>query len=65
MPSIAWPWAIVLCGFNDVEAAPQPREYYEALYPRAGTGGLSCELIAPTAEGRMHGAHRGRTRITG
>jgi hypothetical protein len=40
MPSIAWPWAIVLCRFSDIGPVPQPREYYEALYTRAGTGGL-------------------------
>jgi len=40
MPTINWPWAIVLCRFNDVSAVPQNADYYEDLYTRNGTGGL-------------------------
>src|SRR5262245_55019245 len=40
MPTINWPWAIVLCRFNDVAAVPQQRDYYEDLFTRNGTGGL-------------------------
>ncbi|MFF1322418.1 hypothetical protein ACFVZZ_23745 [Streptomyces chartreusis] len=40
MPSINWPWAIVLCRFNDVAVVPKPREYYVDLYTVGGSGGL-------------------------
>jgi hypothetical protein len=38
--TINWPWAIILCRFNDVPAIPQPVDYYEDLFTRNGTGGL-------------------------
>ncbi|MFF1680927.1 hypothetical protein ACFVYG_33420 [Streptomyces sp. NPDC058256] len=41
MPSIDWPWAIILCRFSDVPAVPQPREYYVDLYAQGGAGGLA------------------------
>ena len=40
MPTINWPWAIVLCRFRDVAAVPQPRDYYEDLFTHNGAGGL-------------------------
>jgi hypothetical protein len=40
MPTIDWPWAILLCRFSDVPAEPQPRDYYERLYAGNGTGGV-------------------------
>lgn len=40
MSTINWPWAIVLCQFNDVPAVPHAPDYYEALYAQNGTGGL-------------------------
>ena len=40
MSTINWPWAIILCRFNDVAAIPQPVDYYEDLFTRNGTGGL-------------------------
>jgi hypothetical protein len=40
MPSINWPWAIILCRFSDIPATPQNVDYYEDLFTRNGTGGL-------------------------
>lgn len=40
MANINWPWAIILCRFNDVPTVPQARDYYEDLFTRNGTGGL-------------------------
>lgn len=40
MSTTNWPWAIVLCRFNDVPAVPQNPDYYEDLFTRNGTGGL-------------------------
>lgn len=41
VPDITWPWAIVLCRFSDVPTTTRPREYYEDLLTRSGTGGLA------------------------
>ncbi|MEO5998086.1 MAG: hypothetical protein ABIN89_15180 [Chitinophagaceae bacterium] len=38
MANINWPWAIILCRFNDKPAVPQPVNYYQDLYARNGTG---------------------------
>src|SRR5579859_3052009 len=38
--TINWPWAIILCRFNDLPATPQPPDYYADLYARNGLGGL-------------------------
>jgi hypothetical protein len=38
--TINWPWAIVLCQFNDRPAVPQPPDFYVDLYTRNGLGGL-------------------------
>jgi hypothetical protein len=35
-----WPWAIVLCRFNDVPTEPQPVGYYRDLFAENGTGGV-------------------------
>ena len=40
MPTINWPWAVVLCRFSDIAAVPQPPQYYIDLYAQNGTGGL-------------------------
>ncbi len=40
MPNINWPWAIILCQFNDVLAIPQAPDYYVDLFTANGTGGL-------------------------
>ncbi len=40
MPTVNWPWAIVLCRFSDVTMVPQNPDYYEDLFTRNGTGGL-------------------------
>ena len=40
MPTINWPWAVVLCRFSDVAAVPQPPQYYVDLYTQNGTGGM-------------------------
>ena len=40
MPSIQWPWAILLCRFNDKPLETRPAEYYRDLYTRNGAGGL-------------------------
>ena len=40
MPTINWPWAIILCQFNDVPAIPQAPDYYADLFTVNGTGGL-------------------------
>jgi hypothetical protein len=39
--TINWPWAIILCKFNDKPSAPQPPDYYVDLFTRNGTGGVS------------------------
>src|SRR3712207_1969570 len=41
MSTIQWPWAIILCRFNDRPAVPQLVDYYVDLYTRNGTGGLA------------------------
>jgi hypothetical protein len=38
--TIDWPWAIILCQFNDVPAIPQPVDYYVDLFTRNGAGGV-------------------------
>jgi hypothetical protein len=40
MSTINWPWAIVLCRFNDIPEVPKSPDYYEDLFTRNGTGGL-------------------------
>ena len=40
MPTVSWPWAILLCRFGDVPAVPHPRDYYERFYTENGTGGI-------------------------
>lgn len=41
MPTINWPWAIVLCRFSDIASEPQPPQYYSDLYTANGTGGIA------------------------
>jgi len=38
--SIRWPWAIILCQFNDTPIVPQPAQYYVDLFTRNGLGGV-------------------------
>src|SRR6266513_1458432 len=38
--TINWPWAIILCQFNDRPVIPQQSDYYVDLYTRNGLGGL-------------------------
>lgn len=40
MANINWPWAIILCQFNDKPVLPQPVDFYQDLYTRNGMGGL-------------------------
>lgn len=40
MATIPWPWAIVLCQFNDKPAVPQPSQYYIDLFTQNGMGGV-------------------------
>jgi hypothetical protein len=40
MATVAWPWAILLCRFADRPQETRPREFYEDLYTRNGTGGV-------------------------
>jgi hypothetical protein len=35
------PWAVLLCRFNDSNAEPIPRQYYERLFTTAGAGTLN------------------------
>jgi hypothetical protein len=37
---INWPWAIVLCRFNDLSIVPREVAFYEDLFTRSGTGDL-------------------------
>jgi hypothetical protein len=39
--TIKWPWAIILCLFNDKPQIPQPADYYADLYTRNGAGGIA------------------------
>jgi len=41
MPTINWPWAIVLCRFSDIVSEPQPPQYYSDLYTANGAGGVA------------------------
>ena len=47
MSRINWPWAIVLCQFNDVPRVPQSADYYVDLFTQDGTGGL-CDYWRTT-----------------
>ena len=38
--TIDWPWAIILCRFNDILTIPQPRDYFVDLFTWNGTGGM-------------------------
>jgi hypothetical protein len=38
--TINWPWAIILCRFNNVSTIPQQSDYYVDLFTRNGTGGM-------------------------
>jgi hypothetical protein len=38
--TINWPWAIILCRFNDVAALPHLPDYYVDLFTRNGAGGV-------------------------
>jgi hypothetical protein len=49
MPTINWPWAIVLCRFSDIAAVPQPRQHYVDLYTGNGTGGIADYWRAATS----------------
>lgn len=40
MATVNWPWAIILCKFNDVALEPQPVQYYKDFYTQSGTGGV-------------------------
>jgi hypothetical protein len=40
MPTVDWPWAIILARLSDVPAVPQPPDYYADLFTRDGTGGV-------------------------
>ena len=44
MATVNWPWAIILCKFNDVALEPQPIQFYEDLYTQSGT--LTTVMIA-------------------
>jgi hypothetical protein len=50
--NIAWPWAVILCRFNDRPNPPQPRAYYEDLYTRNGTGG-QCDYWRAVSSGSL------------
>ena len=41
MSSINWPWAIILCQYNDIPNVPQLPDYYVDLFTRNGTGGVA------------------------
>src|SRR5215472_5041149 len=41
MPTINWPWAVILCRFSDIASEPQPPQYYSDLYTANGTGGIA------------------------
>src|SRR5712664_1252110 len=41
MPTINWPWAIILCRFSDIASEPQPPQYYRDLYTVNGGGGIA------------------------
>ena len=41
MPTINWPWAIILCRFSDMASEPQPPQYYRDLYTANGSGGIA------------------------
>jgi len=41
MSTINWPWAIILCRYNDVPNVPQQSDYYVDLFTRNGTGGVA------------------------
>ena len=36
MPTINWPWAIILCQFNDKPVLQQPQDFYIDLFTRNG-----------------------------
>jgi hypothetical protein len=40
MANIDWPWAIILCRFNDMPNETRPRQYYIDFYTQNGLGGV-------------------------
>jgi hypothetical protein len=40
MPTVSFPWAIILCRFSDIATEPRPKSYYNDLYTQNGTGGI-------------------------
>jgi hypothetical protein len=50
--TINWPWAIILCQFNDIPTVPQPVDYYEDLFTRNGTGGV-CDYWRTVSSNRL------------
>lgn len=41
MANMSWPWAIILCRFNDRPDIPQGADYYADFYTRNGLGGMA------------------------
>ena len=52
MPSINWPWAIVLCKYNDMPAETRPANFYWDMFARNGTGGM-CDFWRVITSGAM------------
>ena len=49
MPTINWPWAIILCQFNDVPTIPQTPDYYANLFTVNGhRRGWVAQYLADT-----------------
>lgn len=52
MPSINWPWAIVLCKYNDMPVETRPADFYWDMFARNGTGGM-CDFWRVITSGAM------------
>jgi hypothetical protein len=40
MPTVDFPWAIILCRFSDISTETRPASYYVDLFTHNGTGGI-------------------------
>ena len=49
MPSIAAPWAIILCKFSNKPTEPSPPAFYRDMFARNGIGGICDYWLAVTS----------------
>ncbi len=52
MSQMSWPWAIILCKFNDLPSIPQQPQFYQDFYTKNGTGGV-CDFWREVSFGSL------------